>query len=227
MTQDESGPMAGEGDPDVEALRTELEQIKEAMGIRERYSGATSLWLLLGVLVAVSSGLSQYVHLEGLPAAYHWPIWLVVFGGGFGAWFLVSDEPDEMEWQATSGPNLFLQFAIVYLASIPIQTIARAYTGELGYEAESILALSVIVVVLGVAYGVLGSSMRAYHIRLRDRAVFYVGTGWMVALGTALPLVDGLETWGYAAFGGTYFVYALGAYVFLTRTGDSARGDGS
>ncbi len=219
MTEDASETPAAEDSPDVEALRSDLEQIKEAMGIQERYSGATSLWLLLGVVVAAAAAMSQYVHLERLPAAYHWPIWMGVLGAGFGLWVLVSDDPEEMSWSTADKPNLFLQFGLVYAASIPTQSVARVYTGELGYEADSVLALSIILVFLAVAYGVLGSSLRAYRILFRDRAVFYVGTVWMLGLALAMPVVDVLETWPYAVFGGVYLVYALGAWVFLTQTG--------
>ena len=152
-----------EGEIDVDELRTELDQIKAAMGIDERYEGATTLWLLFGLAVPVAAALSQYVVLERLPQWYHTLIWLGVLGGG----------------------------------------------------AESALVLSIIVVMIGAAYGVLGASLRAYFVRRRDRRVFYVGTLWMVALGVAIPRHATLETWEFAAFGASYFVYAMAAYLVL------------
>ena len=202
---------------DVDALRTELDQIKDAMGIQERYAGATTVWLLFGVLVPVAAGVSQYVHLEQLPPWLHWVSWLGVIGGGYVLWWTVSNDAGDLAVTAAGKPNVLLQFGLVYLAAVPIQVIVGAYTPDLGYYAESALVLSVIVVLLGVAYGVLGSSLAAYYIRRRDRLAFYVGTAWMVALGVAIPQSVTLEKWAYAVFGAAYFLYAFGTYLWLSR----------
>jgi hypothetical protein len=37
----------------------------------------------------------------------------------------------------------------------------------------------------------------------------------MVALGVAIPRHATLETWGFATFGGCYFVYVMAAYLVL------------
>jgi len=207
-------------DIDADELRSELDQIKDAMGIRERYDGATSVWLLFGVAVPVAAALSQYVHLEELPQLYHTLIWFVVLGGGAAVYFAVVEDGPRPDWTGAGKPNLAVQFAVVYLASVPLQVVAFAHTGDVGYAAESTLVLSIIVVMLGVAYGVFGASLRAFYVRLRDRLVFYVGTVWMVALGVAIPYTPVLETWAYAAYGGCYFVYAMAAYFVLRAGGD-------
>lgn len=209
-----------EQDVDVEELRGDLQEIKQAMGLTERYDGASSLWLLFGVAVPVAAALSQYVHLEQLPAWYHTLVWAVVIGGAFGLYVVVTDEAFERTGGLRGKPNLWVQFAVVYLASIPLQSIAGSYTGELGYVAESAMVLSIIVVMIGVAYGVFGASLAAYHVRRRDRWIFYVGAIWMVALGVAIPQSATLETWAYAVYGGCYFAYAAGAYLVLRRGGD-------
>lgn len=213
--------MTEEPDVDVDELRSDLDQIKSAMGISERYSGATQIWLLFGVAVPIAAALSQYVHLEQLPYWYHNIIWLGIIGGilGLGVWW---NSDWDVSGTGTGKPNLWLQFLIVYLAAIPLQSIADAYTADLGYVAESAQALAIVLVVLAIAYGVFGSSMRAYHIRRRDRYVFYVGTVWMIGLAMAIPQYPTLERWAYAAFGGAYFVYAMGAYLFLRSTGEIA-----
>lgn len=210
--------MSQDPDVDVDELRGDIEQIKAAMGIQERYSGATSIWLFFGLAVPVASALSQYVHLEHLPTWYHWLVWLVVLGGGYAGYLLFSDESIRPSGDSAGTPNLFVQFGLVYFAAVPLQTIAFEYTADVGYVAKSAMALSIIVVMLGVAYGVLGSSMEAFHVRRRDRWLFYVGTLWMIALGMLIPGRPFLETWPYAVFGGLYFVYAIGAYAVM-RTG--------
>jgi hypothetical protein len=206
---------------DVDALRTELDQIKDAMGIQERYESATSVWLLFGIAVPLAAACSQYVHLQELPQWYHSIIWLVVLGGGYGLFLAFADEGQRWTRSTFEGkPNLWLQFGIVYLAAIPLQTIVVEYTGEMAYAAESSMALSIIVVMLGVAYGVFGSSLRAFYVRERDRWVFYAGAIWMVALGVAIPQSTALETWGYAVYGGCYLVYAIAAYFVIRAGGD-------
>jgi hypothetical protein len=210
--------MTDDTEIDVDALRTELDQIKDAMGIQERSAGATSVWLLFGVLVPIAAAVSQYVHLERLPAWLHPVAWLGVLGGGYALWWAVSDEPAKFAGTDAGKPNVGLQFAVVYLAAFPLQTVVAAYTPSLGYRAESALVVSIVLVLLGVAYAVLGSSLKAYYIRRRDRVPFYVGTVWMVGLGVAIPLSATLETWAYAVFGGLYFVYAVGTYLWLTST---------
>jgi hypothetical protein len=203
---------------DVEQLRTELDHIKDAMGIQERYGAATSMWLLFGFAVPVASALSQYVFTERLPGWYHALIWAGVLGGAYAVWFAVADDADELSFRADGKPNLFVQFGLVYFSIFPIQAITAAFLPELGYVDEALLVQSLIVVLVGLAYGLLGSSLAAYYVRWRDRAVFYVGTAWMMALGVAIPYVDALQTWPHASFGGLYFVYAVAAYVVLTRT---------
>lgn len=215
--------MTEKADVDAEELRAELDQIKEAMGIQERYSGAASLWLLFGVAVPVAAALSQYVQFQRLPHSYHTGIWVGILGGAIVLYGLASGRSLRPNGTGDGKPSLWLQFAILYLAAIPLQWIAGAYAGDLGYVAETGLSLSIILVVLGLAYGVFGTSLRAYHVRQRDRYVFYVGTAWMIGLALAIPHSSLLEEWAFAAFGGLYFVYAVGAYFFLRVGGDGGR----
>jgi len=203
---------------DVEALRSELDQIKDAMGIRERYEGATQIWLLFGVLVAVAAGISQYIVLDGLAGWLHWVNWAGVLGGGFTVWFLVTDTASEMSFSGEGKPHLGFQFMVVFLAVYPVSAVAEAYVPALSETAESAMMVSLILVMLGVAYAVMGASLRAYYVRRVDRYTFYVGTVLMVGLGTLVPHVEVLQTWAYAAFGGAYFVYAVAAWAFLSRT---------
>jgi hypothetical protein len=199
---------------DPAELREDIETIKQAMGIGERYEGATELWLFFGVLVAVAAGASQYAFLADLPGYVTGGIWIA-----FGGTALLASRRVDVTGASTTGatPDLFFQIAVVYLASFPLLTVVYAYTDVQG-TARSVLPLSVVLVLLGCAYAVVGNSLKAYRIRRRDRYAFYAGTVWMVALATALPFVDLLETWHYAAFGTAYLVYALATYLVLVRS---------
>jgi len=211
--------MTDEADVDPAELEAQLDQIKEAMGIQERYEGATAQWLLFGVLVAVAAAISQVVYLRELPAYWHGIVWIgLLFGGGLVGFRVLFEGEDGPSFSSEGKPNLWLPFAASYATIFPIQTIAAAFLPDLGYRAETIFTLSLILVLIGLAYVLLGNALRAYYIRARDRYAFYAGGILLVALGTAIPSVEVLRTWGYAVFGAVYFVYAVVTYVVLTRT---------
>lgn len=203
-------------DIDPAELQRDLEQIKDAMGLADRSETAVEIWLWFGVLVALASALSQVIVLNRLPAGWHSLIWvglLVVGGGGLmwwrygGGWSPGQDEP-----------NVGFQILVVYLGSLAVQATMAPVVPDLGYLAETASVLGVILVMLGIGYLVAGETLKAYRIRTRDRRGFHAGGIMMVALGIAIPNVDLLHTWGYAAFGSTYLVYALVVYAVLTRT---------
>lgn len=209
--------MSDEVDP--AQLQAQLNQIQSAMGLQERYEGIVKQWLLFGVLVAVAAACSQYVHLQRLPGYYHAVVWLgLLFGGGsVGVWWLFRGE-ERPAFEDGATPNLWLLFGVTYFAVFPIQAIVAPYLTDLSYEAEAMLTLSLILVMIGVAYVLMGNALRAYRIRAQDRWAFYVGGVMLLALAIAIHQVDVLLTWGYAVFGGLYFVYAIATYVVLTRT---------
>jgi len=204
---------------DVEELRAELDQIKDAMGLQERYEGAATQWLLFGVLVAIAAGLSQYVFLADLPGYWYGVIWIgLLFGGGaVGIYWIFGSDARDLFSTNSDKPGLFFIFWVVYLASIPLQVIASQYTGEVAEDAETMFVLAIILVMIGVAYVIMGNVLKAYYIRARDRYAFYGGGLLMAALGTAIPFVEVLQTWGYAVLGVVYLAYALATYVALNR----------
>jgi hypothetical protein len=221
MTEDTGPTTADTGaatdDPNVDPtdLQRDLDRIKEAMGIAERYESATEQWLLFGVYVAVGAALSQYVVLNRLAGWWFAVIWLGLGGviylasrfrygrSGYG--------PGRNE------PNIGFQIVAVYLGVLPIQVVVWAFLPDLGYLAQNALSLGIILILLGLAYFVAGETLKAYRIRARDRRAFHAGGLGMVVLGTAIPLVEVLHTWGYTAFGVGYLGYALLTYGVLTR----------
>ncbi|MFB6189061.1 MAG: hypothetical protein ABEI57_04185 [Halapricum sp.] len=205
---------------DPDELQAQLDQIKDAMGIDERYAGATRQWLLFGVLVTVASGISQYVYRQHLPGYWFTVVWTVVlFGGGVVGLRLLFDGDRRPSLGTEAGkPSLWFVFGVIYLADVPIQVVADRFIPSLGYEAQIVFALSVILVLVGIAYLLIGNALRAYYIRSRDRYAFYAGGLLLIGLGVSIPYVDVLWTWGYAVFGGLYLVYALATYAVLTRT---------
>lgn len=206
-------------EPDVDRLREDVDRIKEAMGLAERYEGLTEQWLLFGFLVAIAAGISQYVMLEDLPGYWYGIVWVgIMFGGGFlGIWWLTRGKPASFRTREDH-PGIWFIFVASYLAVFPLQLIIDEYVGQLGGRDGTLLVLSLILVLIGLAYLFVGNAMRAYRIRDRDRYAFYAGGLLMIGLGTAIPYLEFLRTWAYAVMGSLYLVYALVTYVVLTRT---------
>lgn len=204
---------------DVEELRAELDQIKDAMGLTERYRDAPRTWLLYGLLVAVSAAASQLVVLEDLSSWWHPVIWVVGIGGGslLGGYLLGWHRPAG----ASDGkPSPLIVFLVTYLLVVPIQLVFAPVWGDPGTRQSTAIVLGLIVVLVGAAYLLMGNLLRAYYIRRRDRLALYVGGLVLVPLGVAIPNVELLHTWGFAAFGAVFAGYAGVASLVLTRGGE-------
>lgn len=202
-------------DVDPTDLQHDLDRIKDAMGIADRYENAPGQWLLFGVVVAVGSALSQYVVLEQLPGYWFAAIWLglVAVGGSVVGYYTGT-----FEATPEGKPSIGFQVFAPYAAGFPLWAAFEPFLGDLAYEENAALMLGVVLVLLGVGYLVAANSLRAYRIRARDRRAFALGGLVLLALGVAIPNVELLHTWGYAAFGGTYLVYAVGSYAVLTAS---------
>lgn len=215
MSPDPTPDGDGSTGVDPETLRQDVDRIAEAMGLAERSSGAVTQWLVFAALVPLAAVISQWVYLQQLPQWYHGVGWIgLLGGGGLLSAVLVFDEEDRVA-SRDDRPGLFLPFAAVYFATFPIQAIYASVLPELSYARESQVTLGVILVLVGVAYAVLGNALRGWRIRARDRYPFYAGTVWMVVLGVAIPYVPVVGRWGYAVFGGVYAVYGVGTYLLL------------
>jgi hypothetical protein len=202
-------------DVDPEVLREDLDRIKDAMGIAERYESAAEQWLVFGLVVALGCAASQFVLLEALPAYWYAVVWF----GLFGATFAVLGSRYGYSWGPGVGnPNIGFQILVVYLGAFVIQLAAEPFLTDLGRLAENAFVLSIIVAMLGLGYLVAGETLKAYNIRARDRYAFHAGGLLLVALGVAIPNVELLHTWGYTAFGASYLAYAAASYLVLTQT---------
>lgn len=202
-------------DTDPEALQTELERIKDAMGLRDRYPSQFGLWLVYGALVLAASLASQFVVLRGLPGWWHPVAWFVLMGaGGLYSW---RRQSADRTTASETKPNLLLQGgAVAALYLVFVFGLAPVLDGAPD-RLVSITIFSLVVGLVGAAYLVMGESLKAYFIRRRDRYAFYLGGTWMIVLAAAMPNVATLRTWGYTVFGVTYALHALAAYVALSR----------
>lgn len=203
-------------DVDPADLQRDLDRIKDAMGIAERDESAPEQWLLFGVVVALGSLLSQFVVLERLPGVWFLVIWFGLFGA-FGV--VLYWRFEGYSWTpGDEEPNIGYLILIVYAGTFAVQFVAGPFLPELGYLAETAFVLGLVLVMLGIAYLVAGEALKAYRIRDRDRRAFQVGGVLMIAVGIAITNVEPLREWGFAAYGGTYVVYAVASYRVLTNS---------
>jgi hypothetical protein len=201
---------------DPERLRAELAQIKDAMGIKERYPTRFTLWLVFGVCVLAASLGSQVIALRGLEPLLHSVVWFASIGvGGLYRGVTQSETSNGSRHTTQAKPRLWLQFGAVFTMYLVFVFTIGAATAIQPDILESLI-FSLTVALVGVAYLVVGESLRAYYIRRRDRWAFYVGGGWMVLLAVAIPNVELLETWGYTAFGVLYGAHAVASYFVLS-----------
>jgi hypothetical protein len=197
---------------DKAALRSEIESIKDAIGINERYGSQFHLWLVYGVLVGLASVGSQAVVSLDLPWWGHWVSWGVLMGVGSVYQWFVSD--DTAGGTAEAKPSIGLLYAAVFGYVVVIIAAMSAFLdGSPSVVGSTVFA--VFVGGVGTAYLLVGNVLKAYYIRRRDRLAFYVGGGWMLVLAALLPQVSILREWGYGVFGLAFAVHAVGSYIYL------------
>lgn len=201
---------------DPERLKAELAQIKDAMGLEERYPSQFTLWLVFGVCVLLASFGSQFIVLRELSPLFHPVVWFVLIGaGGLYQGWSQHETASSSRHSDQAKPRLWVQFGAVFTLYLVVVFTIGTVTDAPAETVESLI-FSRSVALVGVSYLVLGESLRAYYIRRRDRWAFYIGGGWMVLLAIVIPNVELLETWGYTAFGALYFVHAVASYVALS-----------
>lgn len=203
-------------DPDAAALRRDLEQIKDAMGLQERYPSGFRAWLIYGLLVPLAALGSQAVVLYDLPGWGHWVAWGGFLGAG-GLYLWITGTPDGDGARGAGKPNIGMQYLAIFgYAVVVLLVVSPQFPGG-GTLAGQATVFAIFVGATGAAYLVVASSLEAYFITQFDRRVLAGGGLWMLALAVAIAWIEPLHTWGYAVFGVAYFVYAMAAYVALRR----------
>lgn len=212
--------MTGTDELDVEVLERDLEQIKDAMGIHERYPSAFHAWLVYGLLVPLAALGSQAVVLYDLPGWGHWLSWGGFLGAGGVYLWLRSAESSGPE-SGAGKPSIGLQWWTVFgYALVVLLVVSPEFSGVDPITAQASV-FAVLVGAVGASYLLLANALEAYYVRQFDRRVIAAGGLWMLALAVAIAWVEPLQAWGYLVFGLAYFVYAMAAYLSLRRRTES------
>ena len=205
-------------DVDPAELEAQLSQIKGAMGLTEQYPGRARLWLYAGLLIGAAAILVQvtFFFYERLGGAAYTAIW-----GGFcivavaTLWLMSARLPQsEAPASAPSWRVIYGSLAVFLLAATGVAgDVARQVPGL----DRALLFFGLVLATLGLALLVTGAVLASYRVRRRDRLVFYVGGVWVLILASWIPHVQILRYLGVGLFGICFVVYAIAAYVYLTR----------
>jgi hypothetical protein len=109
---------------------------------------------------------------------------------------------------------VFGGLAAFLAAATGVVAPAASQTDGLG---RAILFFGLGIAVVGLGLVVTGTVLSVYRVRRRDRLVFYAGGAWVLGYAAWLPHVQILRWIGVGLFGVLFGLYAVGAYVYLTR----------
>ena len=148
--------MSEDSEIDPEMLRREVDQIKDAMGLQERYPSQFRLWLVFGVLVALASAGSQVIYLRDLSGSLHTVVWFGLLGVGW-VYQWSSGETDG-GWSATgTKPRIEVLWASVFaLYFVFVFTLGPAID-EVGGPESDMLLFSLVVGLVGFTSAITGA----------------------------------------------------------------------
>ncbi|MCU4742099.1 hypothetical protein OB955_00580 [Halobacteria archaeon AArc-m2/3/4] len=215
---DRADDPSANGEADVDRLRTDIEQIKSAMAIEERYPGQRRLWLVHGVLVGLAGVLTNVVFVYPWPEYVYILVWAAVFGlVGFTQWQTsVSagtgfDDPDP-----EPKPSWTIVFGTLVAGLFVLTSIVDPVLADVESVLQGAFFFSVAFTILGMGYLLVGTILRSYRIQPIDRYPFYVNGVWILLFAWLMPFVEWLHYAGYAVFGILFFLHGAGTYYLLT-----------
>ncbi|GAB3688477.1 hypothetical protein GCM10028857_22670 [Salinarchaeum chitinilyticum] len=218
MTEDDrrAGDPSGGGEQvDPDALREDLDAIKSAMGLEQRYPGQAKMWLIYGAAIGLASIVTNVAFAVDMPNAGYVGIWFALVAVVIAAqWRLVS------RTSAGSAPGVDWRqlFGAMVVALLALWTALGDLIANAAIEGPERGAqyFSHVLVFLGLTFLVVGIVLGAERIERRDRLPFYVGGAWMLLLAAFIPHVRALQLGGWAIFGALFAVHSLAAYL-VTR----------
>ncbi|WP_123537235.1 NAD(P)(+) transhydrogenase (Re/Si-specific) subunit beta [Halosimplex salinum] len=205
-------------DVDPEELQRQLSEIKGAMGLAEQYPGRARLWLFAGLLIGVAALLVQvtFFYYEALGDTEYTAVWLgFVAVAGVATWWMSSRVPRAaVPETAPSWRAVFGSLAAFLVAAAGVVGEAATQVGGLD---RALVYFGLVIATVGLGLLVTGAVLSSYRVRRRDRLVFYAGGVWVLVYASVLPYPQILRWVGVGLFGVLFIVYAIVAYVYLTR----------
>ncbi|WP_436929734.1 hypothetical protein [Halosimplex halobium] len=203
---------------DPEELQRQLSDIKGAMGLAEQYPGRARLWLVAGLLIGVAALLVQatFFFYETLDAAAYVAIW-----GGFSVVAVATLWLVSVRLPSSEAPEGGPSWRAIYGSLGAFVVAATGVTGDAAGQIpgldRALLYFGLVIAAVGLGLLLTGAVLSAYRVRRRDRLVFYAGGAWVLVYASWLPYVQVLRWVGVGLFGILFIVYAIAAYVYLTR----------
>lgn len=207
--------MSEGSDVDPAELQAQLDQIKTAMAIDERYPGQRRMWLVYGVTIGLAAIATNASFVFDVPDPVYAVLWLGMAALVVGAqWRLVSrSRPDQIpggvDWRVI---GVGFVAAILALWTAIGELLGQNTTGAL----RGAHFFSHVILFMGLGFLVAGAVLRAEQVRLRDRLPFYLGGLWMLVLASIFPYVEFLQYWGYGVFGAGFLIHAVGTYLLTS-----------
>lgn len=199
---------------DKEALQAEIGQIKEAMGLHERYPYMTKLWLTEGILVGILSIVLQIIVYRDI--SFFW-YGIVAVGIVIVEQVVFRRIVRNAERTAT-GPKPSLTVLIVAI-TLGVFALFFGLDPVIAHQTvnEAVVSAVVVTALFGVLYLSVGNMLIAYSIRKTDRYAIHIGGLWLFVLAAAITHVPLLQRWAYAAIGVSVIVHGIGSYLVLQR----------
>lgn len=217
MSDDEPAPSGGQsGSVDPDALREDLDAIKSAMGLEQRYPGQARMWLVYGATIGLAAILTNVAFAFELPNAGYVGIWFALVAVVIAAqWRLVS----RTSAGVAPGVDWRQLFAAMVVALLALWTsVGDVIDRAAGGAEQGAHYFSHVLIFLGLAFLVVGIVLGAERIEVRDRLPFYAGGGWMLLLAAFMPHARFLQLGGWAVFGALFAIHSVAAYL-VTREG--------
>ncbi|WP_408959647.1 hypothetical protein [Natrinema sp. 74] len=198
---------------DADRLRTQVEEIRGAMGLASDHPYWWRFWIVEGICTGVLFAVVQFWLREGFQS------WIAVaVAGVIGCGELTKRRlRSSYEPPATGLPSQRRWF-LAMLAGVAVLIAGlRPVFDALGPTNAVRLALVSAGAVVGVGYVLMGQLLAAYDIRAADRYAFIGGGAWIMALSAVIPYVPALEGWEYAALGTGIALHHVATYVALSH----------
>lgn len=199
---------------DKESLQEELGQIKDAMGLYERYPSMARMWLVEGAGIGGFLPLLQ-LNERGVFGDYGGlvliGIWII------GVFVAYSRFVPNYERPTTAPVAVWEHFHATVLLGMGALVVGFLPVIDQLDVSTLTLAYLFFAVVAGLGYVNTGIVLKAYNIRTADRYSFYVGGGWLLALAAVTLWIPFLQEWGLTVLGLSFAIHGVGSYAVLSR----------